>query len=68
MVLRGKSSVNMDLHGVDLSVYPQVTLRSSATTDPHSPHIHMKPAQAKDVEMVLSELLPVVSILFWTVP
>ncbi len=57
--LPGKSSVNMEMYTVDLGVYPPVALRSSPITDPN--HQHMKPAQAKDVEIALAELLPVVS-------
>ena len=59
ITLPGKSSVNMEMHTVDLGIYPPVALRSSPITDPN--HQHMKPAQAKDVEIALSELLPVVS-------
>ena len=48
----------MDMYTVDLSIYPPVALRSSPTTD--SNNQHMKPVQAKDVEIALTELLPVV--------
>ena len=60
--LPGKSSVNMEMYTIDLNVYPAVALRSLPTTD--TSHPIMRPAQAKDVEIALSELLPVVSITY----
>ncbi len=61
--LPGKSSVNMDMYTVDLGIYPPAALRAPPITDPN--HQNMKPAQAKDVEIALAELLPVVSAGRW---
>jgi hypothetical protein len=56
--LPGKS-VNMDTYTVDLSMYPPVQLKSSPYLDTNHPL--MKPVQAQDIEMALSELLPVIA-------
>ena len=49
----------MEMYTIDIAIYQPVALRSSPIIDPN--HQHMKPAQAKDVEIALAELLPVVS-------
>ena len=58
--LPGKSSVNIEMYTIDLSMYPPVNLRSPLVTEANNQQ--MKPVQAKDVETALSELLPVVSL------
>ena len=58
MLLPGKSSVVIEKYTIDLNDYPSATLRSAPTVGPNQ---QLKPVQAKDVEIALSELLPVVS-------
>jgi hypothetical protein len=57
--LPGKASSQWETYTIDLSNYQPVALRSTPITDPNNSQ--MKPAQAKGVEIALSEILPVVS-------
>jgi len=57
--LPGKTSTQREMYTIDLSNYQPVALRSSPITDPNNSQL--KPAQAKGVEIALSEILPVVS-------
>jgi len=58
MLLPGKSSVVIEKYTIDLNDYPSATLRSAPTVGPNQ---QLKPVQAKDVEIALSELLPVIA-------
>jgi hypothetical protein len=56
--LPGKS-VNIEMYTLDLSMYPPVQLNSSPYLDKNHPL--MKPVEAQDIVMALSELLPVIA-------
>ena len=57
--LPGKSSINRTSYTSDLVEYATVGLRSSTPIEAGT--ANMKPVEAKDIDIALSELLPVVS-------